>query len=113
MNIADKDKKIAELEAENFMLREKLSSLLSMAVSVRTVIEPALILSNSIENMIVTELEVTVRTINTLRAEGIHTVKDLLKKSQIDLLRLPNFGKKSLTEVMDSLSAKGLWLREK
>jgi DNA-directed RNA polymerase alpha subunit len=53
----------------------------------------------------------TVRTKNGLLDENIKTVGDLIKWSQIELLKIPHIGKKSLYEITDALSSVGLSLR--
>ena len=56
------------------------------------------------------ELELTVRSANCLKAERIHYVGDLVQKTEADLLKTPNLGKKSLTEIKDVLAGQGLSL---
>lgn len=58
----------------------------------------------------VDDLELTVRSANCLKAENIFCIGDLVQKSEVELLKTPNLGKKSLTEIKDVLSAKGLAL---
>ncbi|VFP86141.1 DNA-directed RNA polymerase subunit alpha [Buchnera aphidicola (Cinara pseudotaxifoliae)] len=58
----------------------------------------------------VDDLELTVRSANCLKAESIHYIGDLVQKTEVELLKTPNLGKKSLTEIKDILSAKGLSL---
>lgn len=58
----------------------------------------------------VSELEFTVRTDNVLKAVGILTIHELVKKTELDLLKIPNMGKKTLTEIKDVLESKGLYL---
>lgn len=58
----------------------------------------------------VDSLELTVRSANCLKAENIHYIGDLIQKSEIELLKTPNLGKKSLTEIKEILSNKGLCL---
>ena len=58
----------------------------------------------------VDELELTVRSANCLKAEGIERVGDLIQYTENDLLRTPNLGKKSLTEIKTVLAEKGLSL---
>ena len=58
----------------------------------------------------VSELEFTVRTDNVLKSVGILTIHELVKKTELDLLKIPNIGKKSLTEIKDVLESKGLYL---
>lgn len=56
------------------------------------------------------DLELTVRSANCLKAENVHCVGDLVQKSEYDLLRTPNLGKKSLTEIKTLLASYGLSL---
>lgn len=58
----------------------------------------------------VDDLELTVRSANCLKAESIHYIGDLVQKIEVDLLKTPNLGKKSLTEIKDVLAARGLSL---
>jgi DNA-directed RNA polymerase subunit alpha len=59
-------------------------------------------------NMPVEELDLSVRTLNSLRRGGITSVGELLAKSEKDLLSLRNFGQKSMQEVQDKLISLGL-----
>lgn len=58
----------------------------------------------------VDDLELTVRSANCLKAENIFYIGDLIQKTEVELLKTPNLGKKSLTEIKDILAAKGLSL---
>jgi len=58
----------------------------------------------------VDDLELTVRSANCLKAENIYYIGDLIQKSEVELLKTPNLGKKSLTEIKDILAMKGLSL---
>lgn len=58
----------------------------------------------------VSELEFIVRTDNALKSIGILTVYDLVQKTERDLMKVPNLGKKSLNEIKDVLKSKGLHL---
>jgi DNA-directed RNA polymerase subunit alpha len=58
----------------------------------------------------VDELELTVRSANCLKAENIHYIGDLVQKTEVELLRTPNLGKKSLTEIKEVLESHGLTL---
>ena len=58
----------------------------------------------------VDDLELTVRSANCLKAENIFYIGDLIQRSEADLLKTPNLGKKSLTEIKDILALKGLEL---
>ena len=56
------------------------------------------------------ELELTVRSTNCLKAESIFLIGDLIHRSEFDLLKTPNLGKKSLNEIKDVLASKELSL---
>ncbi|MBS3965318.1 MAG: DNA-directed RNA polymerase subunit alpha [Methylomonas sp.] len=58
----------------------------------------------------VDDLELTVRSANCLKAENIFYIGDLIQRTEVELLRTPNLGKKSLTEIKDVLAVKGLSL---
>jgi len=58
----------------------------------------------------VDDLELTVRSANCLKAENIYYIGDLVLRTEIELLKTPNLGKKSLTEIKDILASKGLSL---
>jgi DNA-directed RNA polymerase subunit alpha len=58
----------------------------------------------------VEELELTVRSANWLKAEGIKYIGDLVQRTEVELLKTPNLGKKSLTEIKDLLASQGLSL---
>ncbi len=58
----------------------------------------------------VDDLELTVRSANCLKAENLYYIGDLIQRTEVDLLKTPNLGKKSLTEIKDVLAAKGLSL---
>ena len=56
------------------------------------------------------DLELTVRSANCLKAESIYYIGDLVQKTEVELLKTPNLGKKSLTEIKDVLGGRGLAL---
>ncbi len=58
----------------------------------------------------VEDLELTVRSANCLKAEGIRYIGDLVQRTEVELLKTPNLGKKSLTEIKDVLAKEGLTL---
>lgn len=58
----------------------------------------------------VDDLELTVRSANCLKAENIYYIGDLVLKAEADLLKTPNLGKKSLTEIQTVLASHGLSL---
>ena len=61
----------------------------------------------------VDDLELTVRSANCLKAENIYYIGDLIQRSEMELLKTPNLGKKSLTEIKDVLAKQGLSLGQK
>ena len=61
------------------------------------------ILSRSVD-----DLELSVRSVNCLRAEQIYSIGDLIQRTEVELLKTRNFGKKSLVEIKDALASLGL-----
>src|SRR2546426_9853250 len=66
---------------------------------------------HGIENFPIEELELGVRSYNCLKRVGIETIGDLVVKSENELAAIPNFGKKSIEEVKETLATHGLNLR--
>ena len=66
------------------------------------------ILETSIE-----DLEFSVRSYNCLKRAGIHTVADIVNKSEQDMIKVRNLGKKSLDEVMNKIAELGLEFKNK
>ena len=58
----------------------------------------------------VDDLELTVRSANCLKAENIYYIGDLIQRTEVELLKTPNLGKKSLTEIKEVLAERGLGL---
>jgi len=58
----------------------------------------------------VDDLELTVRSANCLKAENIYYIGDLIQRTEVELLKTPNLGKKSLTEIKDVLAQHALSL---
>src|SRR5881392_2583274 len=63
------------------------------------------------DDILIEELELGVRSYNCLKRAGIQTVGELLQKSESELNAIPNFGRKSIEEVIETLNARGLELR--
>lgn len=61
----------------------------------------------------VDDLELTVRSANCLKAEQVFYIGDLVQKTEVELLKTPNLGKKSLTEIKDVLASRGFTLGTK
>jgi DNA-directed RNA polymerase subunit alpha len=66
---------------------------------------------SDLDDMLIEELELGVRSYNCLKREGVETVGDLIAKSEAELLNIPNFGRKSIEEVRERLAERGLKLR--
>jgi DNA-directed RNA polymerase subunit alpha len=96
------------------ILRDQLSSFvdLDQAVGTETTIEhlPEEPPFDPILVRPVDELELTVRSANCLKAENIYLIGDLIQRTEVELLKTPNLGKKSLTEIKDVLATRGLSL---
>src|SRR4029079_12489341 len=67
--------------------------------------------AHGMENFPIEELELGVRSYNCLKRVGIETIGDLVVKSENELAAIPNFGKKSIEEVKETLATHGLNLR--
>jgi DNA-directed RNA polymerase subunit alpha len=67
--------------------------------------------AHGMENFPIEELELGVRSYNCLKRVGIETIGDLVSKSENELAAIPNFGKKSIEEVKETLATQGLALR--
>ncbi len=92
------------------ILRDQLSVIVELEGNVETEIR---IETNEIDPILlrpVDELELTVRSANCLKAENIFFIGDLIQKTENELLKTPNLGKKSLTEIKDILASRGLSL---
>ncbi len=72
---------------------------------------PGVSLAGGMENFPIEELELGVRSYNCLKRVGIETIGDLVTKSESELAAIPNFGKKSIEEVKETLQQHGLNLR--
>ena len=68
--------------------------------------------AHGMENFPIEELELGVRSYNCLKRVGIETIGDLVSKTETELAAIPNFGKKSIEEVRETLESHGLTLRE-
>lgn len=72
---------------------------------------PEAALAHGMENFPIEELELGVRSYNCLKRVGIETIGDLVMKTEQELAAIPNFGKKSIEEVRETLQQHGLNLR--
>ncbi|CAN5179658.1 DNA-directed RNA polymerase subunit alpha [soil metagenome] len=67
--------------------------------------------ADGMDDILIEELELGVRSYNCLKRAGVQTVGDLIQKSESELNAIPNFGRKSIEEVIETLEARGLSLR--
>jgi DNA-directed RNA polymerase subunit alpha len=72
---------------------------------------PEAALAHGMEHFPIEELELGVRSYNCLKRVGIETIGDLVMKTEQELAAIPNFGKKSIEEVRETLGQHGLTLR--
>ncbi len=92
------------------ILQEQLSVFVDLQADEQTQEEEA---SSDIDPILlrpVDDLELTVRSANCLKAENIYYIGDLIQRTEVELLKTPNLGKKSLTEIKDVLAQQGLSL---
>ena len=59
----------------------------------------------------VDDLRLTVRSLKSLKAENIHSIRDLTQRTENELLKTPRLGRKSLDEIKEVLASRGLTLR--
>ena len=72
----------------------------------------AIPLTTKICDMDIESLELSVRSYNCLKRAGINTVEDLISKTEDDMMKVRNLGRKSLEEVINKLESLGLALRD-
>ncbi len=117
----DLDKLIIELETNGTvetksaikMAASILISQLSVIVELESCVETETIEKRGMDPILlqpVDELELTVRSANCLKTENILYIGDLIQKTESELLKTPNLGKKSLTEIKEMLAMRGLSL---
>lgn len=104
-----------EPEAAISMAATIFADQLNSLIDIRNSVEPAE--DNAFRPLIdpklicpVEDLDLTVRSANCLKAEGIKYIGDLVQRTEVELLKTPNLGKKSLTEIKDVLAERGLSL---
>lgn len=114
------DKLILELETDGTIdpeqaIRDAAGTLISqLSVFANLDIEEAVVVEEKREEFDpillrpVDDLELTVRSANCLKAENIYYIGDLIQRTEVELLKTPNLGKKSLTEIKDVLASHGL-----
>lgn len=83
-----------------------------MTTDVNIMKEPSLESDDKFSNMTIVDLDLSVRSYNCLRRAGIETVYELTQKSEEEMMKVRNLGKKSLKEVKEKLIAHGLKFRD-
>jgi DNA-directed RNA polymerase subunit alpha len=92
------------------ILKDQLSVFVNLEGSEEEVVEEPESQIDPILLRPVDDLELTVRSANCLKAENIYYIGDLIQRTEVELLKTPNLGKKSLTEIKDVLASYGLSL---
>jgi DNA-directed RNA polymerase subunit alpha len=113
------DPKDALAEAAEILIRQlaiftdidKIEGFGEQAVVAGDGVGPETGLARGMENFPIEELELGVRSYNCLKRVGIETIGDLVMKTENELAAIPNFGKKSIEEVKETLAQHGLTLR--
>ncbi len=82
------------------------------AKNVEVMVEKAESKKEKVLEMTIEELDLSVRSYNCLKRAGINTVEDLVNKTEEDMMKVRNLGRKSLEEVMNKLTALNLSLRK-
>ncbi|MGB7184776.1 MAG: DNA-directed RNA polymerase subunit alpha [Burkholderiaceae bacterium] len=95
------------------ILVEQLSVFAALEGGVEPIIEPAVGRGPQVDPILmrpVDDLELTVRSANCLKAENIYYIGDLIQRTENELLKTPNLGRKSLNEIKEVLASRGLTL---
>jgi DNA-directed RNA polymerase subunit alpha len=92
------------------ILHEQISVFVRLEESQHATTDPAQEYVDPLLLRTVDDLELTVRSANCLKAENIYFIGDLVQRTEVELLKTPNLGKKSLTEIKDVLASRGLSL---
>ena len=97
----------ARILVDHFMLFTDLSETMG---NKSTVVEKSPDIRDKVLEMTIEELDLSVRSFNCLKRAGINTVGDLVNKSEDDMMKVRNLGRKSLEEVMAKLDSLGFTL---
>ena len=84
----------------------------NIAQDAETLIERPEVNRNRVLEMTIEELDLSVRSFNCLKRAGIDTVEDLINRTEDDMIKVRNLGRKSLEEVIQKLSSLGLSLKK-
>ena len=99
----------AKILCDHFTLFTDLSDTLSMK---STVVEKAETQRDKVLELTIEELDLSVRSFNCLKRANINTVEDLISKTEDEMMKVRNLGRKSLEEVINKLSMMGLHLAD-
>ncbi len=99
----------ARILVDHFLLFTDLSETMG---STSTVVEKAEAQRDKVLEMTIEELDLSVRSFNCLKRASINTVEDLISKTQDEMMKVRNLGRKSLEEVMNKLAMMGLSLAD-
>jgi DNA-directed RNA polymerase subunit alpha len=99
----------AEILIRQLAIFTDMEKIEGLGEAARETAEPSL--AHGMENFPIEELELGVRSYNCLKRVGIETIGDLVSKTEAELAAIPNFGRKSIEEVKETLAAHGLTLR--
>ena len=125
--VTDYDKLVLEVWTDGSILPEDATSLAARIMTehlmlfvnlaengsdVEIMVEKAEEARDRVMEMTIEELDLSVRSYNCLKRAGINTVEELTRKTEEDMMKVRNLGKKSLEEVVQKLAALGLSLRE-
>ncbi len=99
----------AEILIRQLAIFTDIDKIEGLAEAAEAAAEPSL--AHGMENFPIEELELGVRSYNCLKRVGIETIGDLVSKTEAELAAIPNFGRKSIEEVKETLAAHGLSLR--
>jgi DNA-directed RNA polymerase subunit alpha len=107
----------AEVLIQSLAIFTDASRIESLAMPGDGVVEPPIaapggVSADGMEEILIEELELGVRSYNCLKRAGIQTIGDLVQKSENELSAIPNFGRKSIEEVKETLRVRGLSLRD-
>ena len=98
----------AKILCDHFVLFTDLSETVG---SRSTVVEKPEAQRDKVLEMTIEELDLSVRSFNCLKRANINTVQDLIEKTEDEMMKVRNLGRKSLEEVMNKLSLMGLTLK--
>ena len=109
------DDLIASLPGKDKIMNDLLSLFVDLsddAKNTEIIVEKEENKKEKVLEMTIEELDLSVRSYNCLKRAGINTVEDLTNKSEEDMMKVRNLGRKSLEEVINKLNGLGLYLKK-